>query len=82
MFFDRICPNSYGEKSLETIRFENLKNIREGKNDPSTLRNISYLKMIGFLDTDEDILEDLLGEESGEEDSHSSDSWDKWTIYI
>ena len=61
MFFDRICPNSYGEKSLETIRFENLKNIREGKNDPSTLRNI----------------EDLLGEESGEEDSHSSDSWDK-----
>ena len=31
---------------------------------------------------DEDILEDLLGEESGEEDSDSLDSWDKLTIYI
>ena len=74
---DRICPNSYGEKSLETIRFEDLKNIREGENDPSALRNISYLKMIGSLDTDEDILEDLLGEESGEGGSDSLDSWDK-----
>ena len=63
---DPICPNSYGEKSLETIRFEDLKNIREGENDPSTLCNISYLKMIGSLDTDEDIVEDLLGDESGE----------------
>ena len=74
---DRICPNLYGEKSLETIRFEDLKNIREGENDPRTLRNISYLKMIGSLGTDEDIVEDLLGDESGEEDSDSSDSWDK-----
>ena len=43
----------------------------------STLRNISDLKMIGSLDMDEDILEDLLGDKSGEEDSDSSDSWDK-----
>ena len=74
---DRICPNSYGEKSSETIRFEDLKNIREGENDPSTLCNISYLKMFGSLDTDEDIVEDLLGDESGEKDFDSSDSWDK-----
>ena len=64
-------------KSLETIKFEDLKNNRVGENDPSALRNISYLKMIGSLDTDEDILEDLLGEQSGEEDSDSLDSWDK-----
>ena len=30
---DRIFPNSYGEKSLETIRFEDLKNIRESENE-------------------------------------------------
>jgi hypothetical protein len=49
---DRICPNSYGEKSLETIKLEDLKNVREGEHDPVILQNIAYLKFIGSLGTD------------------------------
>ena len=75
---DQICPNSYGEKSLETIKLEDLQNVREGEHDPVILRNIAYLKFIGSLDTDEDVQEVLSNSDhSYEEDSSdSSDNCD------
>jgi transposase len=71
---DRICPNSYGEKSLETIKLEDLQNVPEGEHDPVILRNIAYLT----LDTDEDVQEVLFNSDhSYEEDSSdSSDNCD------
>jgi hypothetical protein len=75
---DRICPNSYGEKSLETIKLEDLQNVPEGEHDPVILQNIAYLKFIGSLDTDEDVQEVLFNSDhSYEEDSSdSSDNCD------
>jgi hypothetical protein len=75
---DRICPNSYGEKSLETIKLEDLQNVREGEHDPVILRNIAYLKFIGSLDTDEDVQEVLFNSDHSykEDSSDSSDNCD------
>jgi hypothetical protein len=70
---DRICPNSYREKSLETIKLEDLKNVREEEHDPVILRNIACLKFVGSLGTDEDVQEVLFSDHSDEEDSDSSD---------
>jgi hypothetical protein len=65
-----LADNNFA--SSETIKLEDLKNVRKEEHDPDILRNIAYLKFFGSLGTDEDVQKVLFSDHSDEEDSDSS----------